>query len=66
MVATLGVALVQTPPVGVLDKVVVVEEQIEVAPVKEEPKKVAKQEAPKAKKPAAKKPAAKQSVKKQK
>lgn len=41
-------------------------EKIEVAPVKEEPKKVVKQEAPKAKKPAAKKPAAKQSTKKQK
>lgn len=41
-------------------------EKIEVAPVKEEPKKVVKQEAPKAKKPAVKKPAAKQSTKKQK
>ena len=41
-------------------------EKIEVAPVKEEPKKVVKQEAPKAKKPANKKPAAKQSAKKQK
>lgn len=41
-------------------------EKIEVAPVKEEPKKVVKQEAPKAKKPATKKPAAKQSAKKQK
>ena len=41
-------------------------EKIEVAPVKEEPKKVVKQEAPKAKKPAVKKPAAKQSAKKQK
>lgn len=41
-------------------------EKIEVAPVKEEPKKVVKQEAPKAKKPAAKKPAAKQTAKKQK
>ena len=33
MVATLGVALFHDPPVGVLDKVVVVEEQIDVAPV---------------------------------
>lgn len=41
-------------------------EKIEVAPVKEEPKKAVKQEAPKAKKPAAKKPAAKQTAKKQK
>lgn len=39
-------------------------EKIEVAPVKEEPKKVVKPQAPKAKKPANKKPAAKQSAKK--
>lgn len=66
LVVSAAVAYKMSKKTPVEEQAPLAPEKIEIAPVKEEPKKVIKQEAPKAKKPATKKPAAKQSAKKQK